>query len=502
MNFTIENNILKGAKKPISEDRKLGQVIWNVLNKSPDHVAQIDAETGEQTTFSQMKDRSICCAVWMKELAIRPGDVVVAVTHNHLDCYLPVFATFFVDAVFNAWNQNITLFSARRFIKMFTPKLIFASEKVIDVLIEAATLENLKVHFVVFGKHSNVQSLNEILNEQTKEEIDKFTVVDERSAQDVAAIMLSSGTTGFPKGVMLSHRSILMANVSNQGRKISTYLWYSTLDWVSCISFMFQTLLKYSTRIISLRIDLESLFQTIEKYKVNFAFVPPILVNYIAKCDIVENYDLQSLKIFVVGGCKLTRQVLDAVQQKFPTVFIHNGYGSTETGGGVSYKTAEMSKNVDSIGFVTTNCQIKFVDLTSGQALGSNQQGEVCIKTPNITLGYYKDPEATKQAFDEDGWYHTGDIGYYNEAGEIFIVDRIKEIIKYRNSQISPAEIEEVLLSHPEVREAAVVGIPRELDGDWPVAFVKKLPSSRCHHIGENAAQCFNVLQSDEFIYV
>lgn len=130
-----------------------------------------------------------------------------------------------------------------------------------------------------------------------------------------------------------------------------------------------------------------------------------------------------------------------------------------------------------SCGVITTNCEAKIVDRETGNLLGPNQPGELCIKSWARMNGYYRNLEATKATLDTEGWIHTGDLATYNEKGEFFIVDRLKELIKYQGHSITPIEIESVLQSHPAVLEVAVVGIPHPTDDEHPVAFVSKVPN-------------------------
>lgn len=161
--------------------------------------------------------------------------------------------------------------TAQRFMKKFRPKLIFTCEATVDVLKKAAKLEKFEVKFVIFGIHSGIQSLNDILNSQTNEEVSNFEVVNEKKSEDVAAIMMSSGTSGFPKGVMLKSKTLLAVRRRRTDSQsiIHNVLWYSTLNTTSCMAFMLRTLLHRHTRIIpDSNFDVESFFQNVEKYKV------------------------------------------------------------------------------------------------------------------------------------------------------------------------------------------------------------------------------------------
>ncbi|XP_011706822.1 PREDICTED: luciferin 4-monooxygenase-like, partial [Wasmannia auropunctata] len=129
-----------------------------------------------------------------------------------------------------------------------------------------------------------------------------------------------------------------------------------------------------------------------------------------------------------------------------------------------------------SVGFPGPNVQIKVIDIETEEVLEENKVGEIRVKVPTVMKGYYRNPEATKKAFDSDGWLRTGDLGYYDANGELFIVDRISEFINFRGSNILPAEIETVLLTHPAVFQAAVIGVPHEIDEQHPMAIVSVVP--------------------------
>ncbi|XP_058807866.1 luciferin 4-monooxygenase-like [Phymastichus coffea] len=471
-NFTIEDNILKGIIVETEENPNIGEAILNTLDSTPDHVAQIDAETDLKTTFAEMKDRSIRCALWMKEYGVKLGDIITICSYNHLDTYVPIFATFYLGATFNGWDHEVGLQAARHLMKLFEPKLIFVCESAIEVLLEAAKLENVKTEMIVFGNYRNINSLDDILKVQYSAKIRMFHPMRIENRDAISIILLTSGSTGAPKGVMHSYKNFLkLVQAFTVYPLKGVALCTSTVYWLTGIMYMFVSTFTKGTRITLKKWDVDEGCKAIQKYKVERMFMSPVIINYLRKLKAFNKYDLRSLENICTGGVKISQEILKDFQEQLPNAFIYQAYGSTETGRMVATQT-EKIENLDSVGFVTSNTKIKIIDVDNHQILGQNQEGEICVKQPTLMLGYYKNPEETRNAIDEDGWLHTGDKGYFDHNGEIIVTDRLKNIIKCRNYQISPAELEEILSSHPAVLEVAVVPIPHEMDTEQPLAFV------------------------------
>lgn len=215
----------------------------------------------------------------------------------------------------------------------------------------------------------------------------------------------------------------------------------------------------------------------IQSYKPNIAFLVPPLLVFLAKSPLVDKYDLSSLVVIGCGAAPLSKEVSDAVKERLNVFEIRQGYGMSEMTLSVLAQTLEHNKP-GSVGILRAGTWGKIIDLETGKSLGPNQRGEMCFKGNIIMKGYVNNTEATKNTIDVDGWLHTGDIGYYDEDHEWFIVDRIKELIKYKGYQVPPAEIESILLQHPDIIDAAVIGIPDEKAGELPFAFVVKKPKS------------------------
>lgn len=222
----------------------------------------------------------------------------------------------------------------------------------------------------------------------------------------------------------------------------------------------------------------EHLFlQTIQTYKTNTAFLVPPLLVFLAKSPLVDKYDVSSLLILGCGAAPLSKEISDAVQSRLNVLALRQGYGMSEMTLSVLAQTEGFDK-VGSVGTLRSGVWGKVIDPETGKALGPNQRGEMCFKGSSIMRGYIRNELATKQTIDADGWLHTGDVGYYDDDSEWFIVDRLKELIKYKGFQVPPAEIEAILLTHPDIIDAAVIGIPDENAGELPFAFVVPKPNA------------------------
>lgn len=200
--------------------------------------------------------------------------------------------------------------------------------------------------------------------------------------------------------------------------------------------------------------------------------VPPLLV-FLAKNPIVSKYDLSSLKLIYSGAAPLSRELEDAVKDRIKVHSIRQGYGMTE--GSLSFTAqTETRYKPGSVGVLRKGFWARIIDPETERNLGPYEQGELCFKSEANMMGYIDNVEATRDTIDSDGWLHTGDVGYYDSDGEFFIVDRLKELIKCKGFQVPPAEIEGILLKHQAIADAAVIGIPDDVAGELPLAFVVK----------------------------
>jgi len=295
--------------------------------------------------------------------------------------------------------------------------------------------------------------------------------------EDVVVIPYSSGTTGLPKGVMLTHYN-LVANIVQTAGALGLHEDDVMLGVLPFFHIYGMTVIMNlalhvgATVVIMPRFDLEQCLQILEEHRVTFANVVPPIVLAFAKSPLVDKYDLSTLRTIFSGAAPLKASLAAAAGTRLGCHVVQ-GYGLTETSPVThAARTGGEPISAASIGPPLPNTEVKVVDVVSHAELGPHEEGEICVRGPQVMKGYLNRPDATAAMIDAEGWLHTGDIGYADEQGCFFIVDRLKELIKYKGMQIAPAELEAVLLEHPSIADAAVIPLDDEDAGQVPKAFV------------------------------
>ena len=294
-------------------------------------------------------------------------------------------------------------------------------------------------------------------------------------AGDLVVLPYSSGTTGINKGVMLTHRN-LIANVAQvlsaaNVREDETFIAVLPFFHIYGMQVLMNTGLRAGTTIITMpRFDLEEFLRLHQEYGVTRSFVAPPIVVALAKHPIVDNYDLSKLEQVFSGAAPLSAELSLEAGARLGCDIVQ-GFGMTELSP-VSHLTPPGMFKPGSCGVTAPNTESRIIDPETGADLGVDESGELLVRGPQVMIGYLNNPEATESTIDADGWLRTGDIGYIDSEGHLFIVDRLKELIKYNGFQVPPAELEALLLTHPAVADAAVVGRPDEATGEIPVAYV------------------------------
>jgi acyl-CoA synthetase (AMP-forming)/AMP-acid ligase II len=311
--------------------------------------------------------------------------------------------------------------------------------------------------------------------------------VDIDPRHDLVVLPYSSGTTGLPKGVMLSHHNLVaeLATASARpdvvfpGEQDTLLAFLPYFHIYGIVMFLSYGLSKGATIVNMPRFDLEQYLEQVQRYGVSYLHLVPPIVIALSKHPIVDNYDLSKAKWALSAAAPLGAPAAEAFTARLGTQLIQ-AYGMTEVSGATHVGSCAPGKHKPtSGGTLLPNTECLVIDPASGEAVDRGEIGEIWVRGPLNMQGYLGRPDATAITIDQDGWLHTGDVGYVDEDGDVFIVDRVKELIKYKGMQVAPAELEAILLGHPAVADAAVIPSPDEEAGEVPKAFVVlKAPAS------------------------
>jgi 4-coumarate--CoA ligase len=326
---------------------------------------------------------------------------------------------------------------------------------------------------VTIGSADGATSLSELFG-------DPITQVEVDVAEQVVVLPYSSGTTGLAKGVMLTHRN-LVANLAQCQHAVN----FDDGDAILAVLPFFhiygmQVLMNYGlangATVISLpRFDLVRALELISEFKIAKFFAVPPMVLALAKHPVVDEHDISSLNLIVCGAAPLGAELAQEAAARISCPVVQ-AYGMTELSP-VSHCTPVDKDEPGSSGITISNTECRFVD-PDGNDQDINSDGELWVRGPQVMKGYLNNPEATAETIDADGWLHTGDVARIDANGNVFIVDRVKELIKYKGFQVPPAELEALIITHDAVADVAVIGIPEIEAGELPKAFVALKPGA------------------------
>lgn len=449
----------------------LTQAVLRRAEELGDKPALIDGQTNRVLTYRQLKDAVGRVAAGLAERGFRKGDVLALFSPN-----LPEYAVAFhgvatlggivttINPMYTPEEVSYQLGDARAKYLLTVPQLM-------DKAVEASHGSNVEEVFV-FGEAPGATSFSVLLQ---SEAVAPETEINSR--EDIVALPYSSGTTGVAKGVMLTHYNMVanLYQLEEHDRTSERDTLLAVLPFFHIYGMnviMNLGLFNGATIVTMMRFELEQFLKTMQTHKVTRAHLVPPIILALAKQPVVDDYDLSNLEIIMSGAAPLGGNLSSACTERLNCV-IKQGYGLTETSP-VTHMCSEIPAEIKSgsIGQCIPSTECRVVDLETGAELGHGQEGEIWIRGPQVMKGYLNRPEATAQTVDAEGWLHTGDIGYADEERHFFIVDRAKELIKYKGFQVAPAELEAILLSHPAIADAAVIPFPDEEAGEVPKAFI------------------------------
>ncbi|KAK7830447.1 4-coumarate--CoA ligase 2 [Quercus suber] len=486
---TKEQEFIFRSKLPdiyIPKHLPLHSYCFENISKVGSKPCLINGSTGEVYTYYDVDLISRKVASGLNKLGIGQGDIILILLPNTPEFVFVFLGASHLGATTTAANPFFTPAEIAKQAKGSNAKLIITQASYYDKVKDLAHENNVKI-MCIDSPPQGCLHFSE-LTQANESQIPKVDI----SPDDVVALPYSSGTTGLPKGVMLTHKG-LVTSVAQQVDGENPNLYFHSEDVILCVLPLFHIYSLNSVLLCGLRVgaailimqkfEIGSLLELIQKHKVSvMPIVPPIVLS-ISKSPDLHKYDLSSIRMLKSGGAPLGKELEEAVRAKFPNAKFGQGYGMTEAGPVLSMCLAFAKEPFEvksgACGTVVRNAEMKIVDPETGASLPRNQRGEICIRGDQIMKGYVNDPEATARTIDKEGWLHTGDIGLIDDEDELFIVDRLKELIKYKGFQVAPAELEAILLTHPNVSDVAVVPMKDESAGEVPVAFVVRSNGSQ-----------------------
>ncbi|MGV2527386.1 UNVERIFIED_CONTAM: AMP-binding protein [Bacillus thuringiensis] len=480
-------NIKKGPAPfyPL-EDGTAGEQLHKAMKRYalvPGTIAFTDAHIEVNITYAEYFEMSVRLAEAMKRYGLNTNHRIVVCSENSLQFFMPVLGALFIGVAVAPANDIYNERELLNSMNISQPTVVFVSKKGLQKILNVQKKLPIIQKIIIMDSktdYQGFQSMYTFVTSHLPPGFNEYDFVPESFDRDktIALIMNSSGSTGLPKGVALPHRTACVrfshARDPIFGNQIIPdtailsvvpfhhgFGMFTTLGYLIC---GFRVVLMY-------RFEEELFLRSLQDYKIQSALLVPTLFSFFAKSTLIDKYDLSNLHEIASGGAPLSKEVGEAVAKRFHLPGIRQGYGLTETTSAILI-TPEGDDKPGAVGKVVPFFEAKVVDLDTGKTLGVNQRGELCVRGPMIMSGYVNNPEATNALIDKDGWLHSGDIAYWDEDEHFFIVDRLKSLIKYKGYQVAPAELESILLQHPNIFDAGVAGLPDDDAGELPAAVV------------------------------
>ena len=448
----------------------LAEYVLGDAEKARQGVAIIEGHTGYALDYARLRELSEATAAAIAAKDYRPGAVIGIMSPNRADFAIAYYGILLSVCVVTTISPLATAADLINQLHDSGAVALFVSPELEQSARAAA--EALKLQDVfAFGDVPHTISLQALYSSG-------LSLQKNRIDPDALALLAySSGTTGRSKCVMLSHRN-LVANVS----QVAAMQRIDDCDRIFAIMpfghiYGMNVVLNLglhcgATLIVYPRFELNTFLDSVERYRITRAFLAPPAMVLLAKHPSIDDRDLSSLRVIVSGGATLDQRLQIACAERLQC-HVFQGYGLTEASP-VTHFSCEtpLRSKPGSGGLLVRWTEALIVDAVTGSPLGANKDGEIWVRGPQVMQGYLNDPNSTSASLDADGWLRTGDIGHVDDEGFVFIVDRLKELIKYKGYQVPPAELEALLLTHPAIADAAVIGIPDEAAGELPKALV------------------------------
>jgi acyl-CoA synthetase (AMP-forming)/AMP-acid ligase II len=450
--------VWRSAYEPIeTSDATVHGTIAATARAMGDHVGLIDGSSGAAIGYAQLAARVDRAAAGLAARGLHPGDVLALWAPNSPEWAITALGAMAAGAAVTGVSPMCAERELAGQLMDCEASILVAAPELMDVARRAGVRQAV--------------SVGEIEREGAA------PAVALEPARAVALLPYSSGTTGLPKGVMLTH-----ANVVAGVGQVRAALKLGPRDTVVAVApfahvmgfviTMASALASGATLVTLGQFAFEPYLELVERHRATVLIGPPPVMAALAGHPAVDARDLSSVELVVAGGAPVPAEIARAVGERLPGAVVRLGYGLTETAATATAPDRELAVAPGSVGRAMPSTELRVVDPESGADLGAGEPGELWVRGPQTMAGYLHRPDATAAMIDADGWLRTGDLVVIDEEGQVFVVDRLKELIKVNAFQVAPAELEAVLATHPAVADAAVVGRPDAASGEVPVAAV------------------------------
>ena len=463
----------------MSQQLLIGEALKYAAHNVADREAYIDGD--RRLTYRELLTRSLHLAGWLQAQGIGVDDKVGCLLKNGLPFVELYFGVSLSGGVFVPVNFRLASKEIEYILNQSDVKILFIEEEFIDSV--RSIIQNLpQVKIIVPIKAENLEfEINTIRYDAIFSSTTDYKPVN-LTDDDAHTIIYTSGTTGKPKGAVLTHKNFYMNAMNklyhSQPRKGSKQLIIPPLFHVAALSSLLQNCLLEGTIIIHREFQPDVVLKTIQDEKIETMFMVPAMWNFLFQVPNLSEYDLSSMTNCSLGGAICPIEIKKRILDVFKNATILEAFGQTEMSPSTTYLAGEDAlRKTESVGKPSINVRVRIVDHEMND-VPVGEVGEIVYQGPTTMKEYYKNAEATEEAF-KGGWFHSGDLVRMDEEGFIYVVDRKKDMIISGGENIYPKELEDVLYSHPDILEAAVVGIPDPKWGETVKAYIVLKPGKQ-----------------------
>ncbi|MBE3112129.1 MAG: AMP-binding protein, partial [Acidobacteria bacterium] len=445
------------------EEIPLYEFLKRSASAHPDKTCVIGAD-GSTRTYGRIWSDARKVARLLQDNGVKKGDMVGIFSPNHIDFPAVFYGSMLAGATVTTLNPLYTAHEIEHQLSDAGAVILFAFSFM------RPTAEEAKKDLPKLRQIYTLDALPDVL-EGVSEEYRPVTI---NPKEDVAALPYSSGTTGLPKGVMLTHYNItsnVKQGLATRDTSDMADLWILPLfHSYGMTVLMSSCMCRGGTGVIMLRFDVEEMMRLIQTYKITDIYLAPPAILAMVNLPDPSRYDTSSLKLLGSGAAPLPPELGERAKRMY-NVIVTQGYGVTETSPTVNTQPLDHIK-LESVGPPSPDTFEKIVKLGTEEEVPVGEVGELMVKGPQVMKGYWNNPKETAACLTTDGWLHTGDVARFGQDGYLYLVDRLKEMIKYKGYQVAPAELEALLHEHPDVLDVAVIPKPDLSGGEIPKACV------------------------------